>query len=157
MTMREHSRGLTLVEMAAAMLASTILMISAGVMLVNGYSCWHRNHDVLELQRDATITMATLARAVRGASSGDVSIPLPGQTAELLVIQTIDGPLSFDVREGDLVYTSGAGREVTVVQGSLAKFEVMNNSEAISIQLGLASTRYAHETVEIHASFALRN
>jgi prepilin-type N-terminal cleavage/methylation domain-containing protein len=132
----EHNAGFTMVELMVALAASSILAITAGITLVYAHSGWRRNNAAMELQRDATLAMYRLSRAVRAASGNDVTTPLAGQSAERLTIQTTE----FRVDGDHLLYdpdTGIGGDEVVIVDGRLKTFTVTNLSTGIGVSIVL--------------------
>ena len=61
--------GFSLVELMVAALATAILILAVGSMLVFGWIGWKRNNDSVNMQRDASLAMRTMARAIRGSFS----------------------------------------------------------------------------------------
>lgn len=132
----EHNAGFTMVELMVALAAASVLAVTAGITLVYSHSGWRRNNAAMELQRDATLAMYRLSRAVRGASANDVTTPLAGQSAERLTIQTTE----FRVDGDHLLYdpdTSIGGDEVVIVDGRLKTFTVTNLSTGIGVSIVL--------------------
>ena len=130
----EHNAGFTMVELLVALAAASILAITAGITLVYGCSGWRRNNAAVELQRDATLAMYRLSRAVRGASATDVTTPLAGQSAEQLTIQSTE----FRVNEEHLLYdpnTGIDGDEVVIIDGRLKTFTVTNLSTGTGVSI----------------------
>ena len=134
----EHNAGFTLVELIIALAAASILAITAGITVVYGYSVWRRNNAAVELQRDATLAMYRMSRAIREASAADVTTPLAGLSAEQLTIQ----PTEFRVNvNGDcLLYDPNAGTdgdEVVIVDGRLETFTVTNLATGTGVSITL--------------------
>jgi prepilin-type N-terminal cleavage/methylation domain-containing protein len=132
----EHNAGFTMVELLVALAAASILAITAGMTLVYGYSGWCRNNAAMELQREATLAMYRLSRAVRGASATDVTTPLAGQSAERLTIKMTDKTTEFRVDGDHLLYdpdTGIGGDEVVIVDGRLKTFTVTNLSTGTGV------------------------
>jgi len=132
----EHNAGFTMVELLVALAAASVLAITAGITLVYSHSGWRRNNAAMELQRDATLAMYRLSRAVRGASANDVTTPLAGQSAERLTIQTTE----FRVDGDHLLYdpdTGIGGDEVVIVDGRLKTFTVTSLSTGIGVSIVL--------------------
>ncbi len=134
----EHNAGFTLVELIIALAAASILAITAGITVVYGYSGWRRNNAAVELQRDATLAMYRMSRAIREASAADVTTPLAGLSAEQLTIQ----PTEFRVNvNGDcLLYDPNAGTdgdEVVIVDGRLETFTVTNLATGTGVSITL--------------------
>lgn len=130
----KHNAGFTIIELMVVLAAASVLAITAGMTLVFGHSGWHRNNAAMELQRDATLAMYRLSRAVRGASAADVTT-----SASQLTIQTTE----FRVNGDHLIYdpnTGTDGDEVVIVDSSrLRTFTVTSlaTGTGVSIILGL--------------------
>jgi len=132
----EHNAGFTMVELLVALAAASVLAVTAGITLVYSHSGWRRNNAAMELQRDATLAMYRLSRAVRGASGNDVTTPLAGQSAERLTIQTTE----FRVDGDHLLYdpdTGIGGNEIVIVDGRLKTFTVTKLSTGIGVSIVL--------------------
>jgi len=152
----EHNAGFTMAELMVALVAASVLAITAGMTLVYSHSCWRRNNAAMELQRDATLAMYRLSRAVRGASANDVTTPLAGQSAERLTIQTTE----FRVDGDHLLYdpdTGIGGDEVVIVDGRLKTFTVTNlaTGTGMSITLELQNEN-GNEVTITNATTAFR-
>lgn len=153
----EHNAGFTMVELLVALVAASILAITAGITLVYCYSGWCRNNAAVELQRDATLAMYRLSSAVRGASATDVNTPLAGQSAERLTIQQTE----FRVNEKHLLYdpnTGIDGDEVVIVDGRLKTFTVTNLSTGTGVSIVLELQNENSDEITItNATIAFRN
>jgi prepilin-type N-terminal cleavage/methylation domain-containing protein len=133
----EHNAGFTMVELLVTLAATSILAITAGITLIYSYSGWCRNNAAVELQREATLAMYRLSRAVRGASATDVTTPLAGQSAGQLTIP----PTEFRVNEKHLLYdpdTGIDGDEVVIVDGRLKTFTVTNLATVTGVSIGVS-------------------
>lgn len=67
-------RGFTIVELMIALLVSSILILTAGIMLYYGWRAWHRNSVKMALQGDAIYAMDVLDRAIRPANNAYLEI-----------------------------------------------------------------------------------
>jgi len=67
MRTRGQQSGLTIIELMVAMVAGAIVAVTAGAMLYYGYVAWRQNNAVVDIQRDATVALGAIGRAVRGA------------------------------------------------------------------------------------------
>ena len=152
----EHNAGFTMIEMLVALAAASILAITAGITLVYSHSGWRRNNAAMELQRDATLAMYRLSRAVRGASANDVTTPLAGQSAGRLTIQTTE----FRVDGDHLLYdpdTGIGGDEVVIVDGRLKTFTVTSLSTGIGVSIILElQNENGNEITITNATIAFR-
>ena len=153
----EHNAGFTMVELLVTLAATSILAITAGITLIYSYSGWCRNNAAVELQREATLAMYRLSRAVRGASATDVTTPLAGQSAEQLTIP----PTEFRVNEKHLLYdpdTGIDGDEVVIVDGRLKTFTVTNLSTGIGVSIVLELQNENSDEIAITSAItAFRN
>ena len=129
----EHNAGFTLVELMIVSVAASILAITAGMTLVYGYSGWCRNNAAMELQRDATLAMYRMSRAIREASAADVTT-----SASQLTIQTTE--FRVDVDGGHLLYDPNTGIDgdgVVIVDGRLKTFTVTNLATGTGVSITL--------------------
>ena len=65
--------GFTLVELMVAALAFSILALAVGSMLVFGWQGWKRSNDLVEMQRDATLTMMMISKEIRNATFDEIT------------------------------------------------------------------------------------
>jgi prepilin-type N-terminal cleavage/methylation domain-containing protein len=66
-------QGFTLIEIMMAAVAFALLVVAVGSMLVFGYQGWRRNNDLVNMQRDASLTMMMIAKEVRNATYDDIT------------------------------------------------------------------------------------
>jgi len=106
----KKNKGFTLVELMAGVIMSAILAITIGMMLYFSYSNWRTNSEAIELQRDATIAMEMISRAIRPAATiaipdtvhgaGDYSIEITDATGNAVSFYLVDdgglGTLFYD-------------------------------------------------------------
>jgi prepilin-type N-terminal cleavage/methylation domain-containing protein len=106
--------GFTVVELLAAMMAGSILALTVGIVLVHGFAAWRANCQTVDLQREGSLAMKALGRAIRESPSTAVSV-----AADQVTI----GTRRFRrLPSGDFIWdpdTAAAGDEVTVVQGRM--------------------------------------
>lgn len=69
-----NNRGFTIVELMIAILISSILILTAGIMLYYGWKGWHKNSVKMALQGDAIYAMDILDRTIRPVKNADLSI-----------------------------------------------------------------------------------
>ena len=125
----KHNAGFTIIELMVVSVAAFVLAITAGMTLVYGHSGWRRNNAMMELQRDATLAMYRLSRAVREASAADVTT-----SASQLTIQTTE----FRVNGNHLLYdpnTGTDGDEVVIVDGRLETFTVTSLAAGTGVSI----------------------
>ncbi len=71
---RAPGAGFTLVEILASMLASAVMALTAGSVLVYAYMGWARNRDAVKMQTDASLAMNVLSRDIRESAVSDIAI-----------------------------------------------------------------------------------
>jgi len=116
--MREMTKkGFTIIELMVGVVLSSILAITAGVMLYYIFSSWKNNSIAVELQRDATVAIDMMARRIR---------PSPGtyirsggsqyfSDADSISIGQLSSPTENFWRSGDtLWYSHGSQRFVII-------------------------------------------
>ena len=81
-----REKGLTIVELMVGIIIVSVLTLTIGSMLYYTYLSWFRNRDTVELQRDGTIAMDMIARAIRphkgtviGATNGGSTLIAGGE------------------------------------------------------------------------------
>lgn len=74
MNANKSKAGFTLVELMVAALATTLLAMTVGLTLYFGWLGWNRVNDSVDMQRDTSLAMRVMARAIRGSSSLDDSV-----------------------------------------------------------------------------------
>ena len=147
-------RGFTIVELMIGMLAGAILALTAGIVLVQGFSVMTRNTAASRLQRDGAIAIEMLHRKLRESARSDVwlvtggiEIDLPGgKTASLT-----------DNGAGDLVYdpdTGSGGGLVTIVDGTLVAMTAELSNTVARIELNLSN---GEEGTDLDAVIHFRN
>ena len=147
-----RKNGFTIVELMVAMLSAALLAAISGAILFYAYTGWRRNTAAVELQRDGTVAIDMLARAVRHASASDVTI-----SAGKMEVQKAASTVSFTASGSDLVYdpdTGSGGDEVTVIDGRLSEFTPTNALNGVGIRLVLED---GEETTQIDSMLIYRN
>ena len=144
-----HRRGLTLVEMLLAMAIATLLLLTAGLMLMAASRHLHRNAEILEGQRDLTAALQALEQSLRGASRLTVS----AYTGTLAIAGS--PPRRFVARQSSLFYevdAGGAGTEL--IRGRLAAFDPQPGVRSIAVRLAVTA---GGVTTEVNSVTTCRN
>ena len=140
--------GFTIVELVAGVTAAAVLAITFGVVLVYGYRGWKNLHAMAEMERDATLTMRTISRVLRGAQTNDI------RTAnDWLIVSNVNGvsEQAFRLSSGRLVYTSNGLAGMNLAQADVAEFSctpvtdgslvvrLTLSNEAANVQMSLSN------------------
>jgi hypothetical protein len=133
---RGKRAGFFTVEVVAAMVTAAVLAVTGGAMLFHGYAGWRKNTTSIEMQRDGTLAMDMLSRAIRAATETNVTV-----AASELRVATPGGTVAFTTSGSDLLYdpdTGIPGDETTVVAGRLLSFTpalLTNTGVSVDLQL----------------------
>jgi prepilin-type N-terminal cleavage/methylation domain-containing protein len=135
--------GFSLVELLAAMLAASILAITAGTMLFHAYSAWNDNHNAVNVHRDGRNAMDMMTRAIRAASASNVVTAVNRDlvlSGVALYDQATTNTVRFRRSGTDLIYdpdTGVNGNNVVLIAGGVLRFNVDSTASAITIRLDL--------------------
>ncbi|MEI6971112.1 MAG: hypothetical protein WCL44_06300 [bacterium] len=149
--------GHTLVELIVGAAAAAVLAVTLGAMLFYGYLTWGRNSLAVDLHRDATLAMETLARSLRQASAEGVDLSQP---SSIVVSNQGTGILcSFYQQGSNLVFNpavNSGGTPFVLVQGRLspAGFTHSNTTRGVTLYLNLEQ---GMEKMKVSGNIAFRN
>lgn len=157
MMKRVATDGHTLIELVIGTAAAAVLAVTLGTMLFYGYVTWVRNCLAVDLHRDATLAMQTLARSLRQASASGVDLSLPGR---IVVSNQGTGIFSSFYQQGsNLVFNAAvnnAGTPFILVQGRLSPsgFTHSNTSAGVYVRIVL---QQGMENMRLDGDIAFRN
>jgi prepilin-type N-terminal cleavage/methylation domain-containing protein len=129
---RRASGGFTLVELMVGVMASAILALTVGAMLFVTYRGWQSIQSVAAMERDGSLAMDTMRRAIRGSSSSrwvSASCRLDVYTNAAVAWQ-------FASNNTRLVYTAG-GRGMDLVSTGLTAFSCASVSGRVTVVVNL--------------------
>jgi prepilin-type N-terminal cleavage/methylation domain-containing protein len=145
-------RGLTLVELLAAMTAAAVLALTCGAMLVAFQRAWRRHAAYAGLERDAVAALDLIERHVRPLQSDAVTTG-----TGRLILDAGASRTAFLQSGNDLVFdpdTSRSHDEQTLVAGAVEHFSSTPFEGRVSVVLRL---RDEGESVELSTTVAYRN
>lgn len=98
--------GFTLVELMIAVLIGSFLAFTVGMILINAQTHWTEGSRKLGLQRDASIAMYRMERAIQGgngatSSSGDLTINYSTEGWKKFFLEGDSSPKSLKYKEQD--------------------------------------------------------
>ena len=150
---RKHKVGFTLVELMVSMLASSIIALTAGTMLFYGYVGWTKNNSSIEVQRDGTLVLDMLSRAIRAAAETNITMEVDG-----FRVATTDGEVAFLSSGNSLTYhyvANGLPEQMILVDERLALFSpslVTNKGMRVDLRI-----QDAGQASQARAFFGFRN
>ena len=143
MMINKKSGGFTLVELMAAMVISTILALTGGLMLYHASVAWRKDSEAVELQRDATFAMDIISRAIRPATHSDIDIQNSGLT---LIIGNkafyLQGSASLEYDPDDTV----SGDETIIINNKVSGLSFLQHAPSRSIRVNLVLADGAETT-----------
>jgi hypothetical protein len=117
------------------MVSAAVLMLTAGALLVFGSAGWRRVCRVADLQRDGSVTLATIRHSVRASAAADLTV-----SAERLEIARAGRVLAYYRTGRDLFFdpdTSAGGDEQRLVAGAVSVFAPTLFGTRLSLRLDL--------------------
>ena len=135
----EKNKGFSLIELMAAALISSILALTAGLMVYYAFVGWIKNNRSIELQRDATIAMDMFTRTIRPREASDITAV--GSTLTV-------GDESFYLDENSLMHdadTTTPGSDVVIIDDKVDSILFTEDaiSKLINIQITLSDGQAA--------------
>ena len=131
--MRTPTQGFTLVELLVATLASSVLALTVGIMLMISYRAWMANRNYVDLQRDISLTQTVMDKWVREASHWEVTV-----TNSQVLIVTSTGSRRLYSDAGSLLFdpdTESAGDELVVSSNRVTSFNAVGTPLGVTIDL----------------------
>lgn len=141
-----------MVELILTIVTGALLALIAGNMLVFFYLGWTQDHEAVDLQRDGTVAVEFLARSLRAASPGGITV-LPQQI-------DVTGPTATErifVSGNNLAYDPDIdtpGGEVALVKDHLAAFNATQDLGSVSYRITLDN---GTDRSTIEGTFTQRN
>lgn len=156
MTLDAQKTGFTLVELLMAVVASAILALVVGIMLVYAWGEFRRDRDGVNMQEDGRIAMETIARTIRSASAPNVQVL---SSNDLRV--TSSGVTKRVYASGNSLFydpnMAVAGDAVSLVNNRLISFIALTtNSTSVQVTLTLTAGDNTHNET-ILGVFTCRN
>ncbi len=151
MTKRLKKKGFTLVEMMVAMLAGVVLALTAGSMLVFGYTAWIDHTNSIKMQNDASLSMRVIGREIRESSVGDISYTANGLAFSTNAVRT--NATSIVVLGNQLIFQPSG---FILSEDWVNSFNAQTNGLGVDVTLYLRGGRRMNETI-VNATFFPRN
>lgn len=144
-----HSKGFTLIELTLAMVAGSVLAITAGALLVFLTRETTRSRQMTELQADMRVAVPTVYRLIRESSGGNVTAPLVSQTGTVFTVGTksvfrANAALTASATGNSLVYdpnTARSGDELVLSRGWVTNFSCVRYTNSLWFSIGLDNGR----------------
>lgn len=137
-----YSEGFTLVELCIAIVATAIVMLTAGMMLQSMVRAIQRQSEMANLQGEMRVVAPTLMGLVREARNADVTAPTMGTTGVVFTVGSnsiyrANNSWSADAAGPNLVYARGAGtgNRMMLSKGLIGTFLVSRSTNSASFKI----------------------
>ena len=163
---KKDKKGFTLVELMAAILIGSILIITVMVISIGYFRVWINNSQQVELQNDAIFITDLISRTVRPAALANITVPAPATVSDNTL--TV-GNRSFyiNLANGMLMYdpdTTVDGNEIALspvfVPAAPPATQLFTRTDAlkqVTATITLQSRHDATKTLHLTFSVSCRN
>jgi len=125
-------QGFTVTELLLAVLATAIMALAVGSVLVYIWKGWIRHAASVEMQRDATLAMRIISREVRRTDIDNIAAG-----ATLTCVNT-NGTFVFAASGRNLTLKQDNGTAWPLVRGGLSSFQTSKNAdESVTVRMDL--------------------
>ena len=130
---KNPKHGFTLIEILVALVAFGILSLTVGLMLVHGWSSWHKSNEWVGWQRDSVLIQKVITKRIRESRRADIDAAENKITFAANPIR--DSEESIICQDGDLILNRNGGTFV-LAKGSVEKLEpAVTGDEYIEVTL----------------------
>jgi prepilin-type N-terminal cleavage/methylation domain-containing protein len=135
-TKTKSRKGFTLIELMVAIVASAIVVLAAGIVIVIGQTSWNQTWKKVNLQRDASYAMLRMSQSIKAATSAGKS-----PDGRVLYIPTQSNPnitFSYVADTNNLQCQIVGEQPQTIINGKVTnlQFNVVGNN-TVTIDLSL--------------------
>lgn len=137
MSVKTAKSGFGMLELMLAMVATSIMALMVGSMLVYGWQGWKRNLDSVNMQRDVSLAMRVIAKEIRRTPLDNIDT----SNASSLTCVNDAGTYTFSISGRDLNLQVNGGapwslvRDTVVASGFTATKNLVNESVTVSLDL----------------------
>ena len=147
----KRQNGFTLIELMTGMVASMIVLLAAGSVLIVGNRYWDKTWDKVGLQRDASYAMLKISRSIRAGTSAELESDGTG----IKIYRKSDWIRFYlDGDNNDLKCEIEGGTPQIVVGSSIADIEFALDANRVDIGLKLGKDNFHNHFV---SSVMMRN
>jgi prepilin-type N-terminal cleavage/methylation domain-containing protein len=134
-TKTKSRKGFTLIELMVAIVASAIVVLAAGIVIVIGQTSWNQTWKKVNLQRDASYAMLRMSQSIKAATSAGKS-----PDGRVLYIPTQSNPnitFSYVADTNNLQCQIVGEQPQTIINGKVKdlQFNVAGNTVTIDLSL----------------------
>lgn len=131
---KEEKQGFTLLETLISLIAFGIISLTVGMMLVQGWSGWHRSNQWVGLQRDAALVSRVISREIRCSYINDITNSINAIEFAGNGVRSDSGPESISCVDRDLIYTQD-GKPFVLAKDSIEDFSVVKGPDHLVVTL----------------------
>ena len=134
-TRKKHQAGFTLVELMLGIMATAILALAVGIMLVYAFRGWRQNTESVQMQRNATLAMRVMAKEIRRTPLVNIS-----DGSSSLICTNASGTVSIRQQGGNLSLQVDAERPFILVNDIVTAFNTRSRPDgSVTVRLNLAT------------------
>jgi prepilin-type N-terminal cleavage/methylation domain-containing protein len=140
-TKTKSRKGFTLIELMVAIVASAIVVLAAGIVIVIGQTSWNQTWKKVNLQRDASYAMLRMSQSIKAATSAAADVNGPVLNIKIKdpntgTIKTIT--FSYVADTNNLQCQIVGEQSQTIINGKVEylQFKVVGNN-TVTIDLSL--------------------
>ena len=130
----QHKKGFTLPELMVGLLAFSILSLSMGLMLIQGWKVWYSSNDSVSMQRDTALALSVIRKEIRCSKLDDLIVSGNRIDFPATGVRQSTGAESI-YRFGSNLIHNGPDGEFPLVNGNLVAFSAAKGLKSISISL----------------------
>ena len=134
-----RKRGFTLIELQIGMLASGLLVLSVGLILMYGWISWRESNSIVNMQRDSSLALRALANEIRSSNIADITAGNP------LVCVNANGTTRFAGTGGKLVASGYLNMDL--VRDGLTSFSSVISNDMVVLSLSLTAGGIVNDSV----------
>ncbi|MBC8206077.1 MAG: prepilin-type N-terminal cleavage/methylation domain-containing protein [Kiritimatiellales bacterium] len=126
MKKQNHKNGLTLIELMVAMVAASIIILIASLILIMAFRSWRVNNAYVNLRRDSAFAFTMMARNVRESDTDEVE--WAGGT--LTIPSSVLGkPTVSYYRDGEALRYNENGGTMTLIHDNVDEFSATTTGD----------------------------
>jgi prepilin-type N-terminal cleavage/methylation domain-containing protein len=132
-TKTKSRKGFTLIELMVAIVASAVVVLATGIVIVIGQTSWNQTWKKVNLQRDASYAMLIMSQSIKAATSAETE-----DNNTILTLERGEDPnIIFYYATDNLQYQIVGGQSQTIINGKVEnlQFDVAGNTVTIDLSL----------------------
>lgn len=160
MDYRITKKGFTFAEIMVSALIFAILVVAILSVLTVGQKAWHADTGKVELQQEARLAMDGMIREIRESNASDMTISDNGSRIDFSIPDASE-TIAYYAENNNIIREYPAETQRVLAEDvDTVNFSLSEDSNVLSIELGLARTVYGSDsdlTFSLTEKVRLRN